>query len=39
MSDHSLENERHPKWKKFLYAVAFICLMLAGFLMVLSLRN
>ena len=39
MSDHLLESEKHPTWKKFLYAAAFICLMLAGFLMVFSMRN
>ena len=39
MSDGSLEMEQHPKWKKFLYGAAFICLMLAGFLTVFSLRN
>ena len=39
MNDRLLENEKHPKWKKFLYATAFICLMMAGFLMVFSMRS
>jgi len=39
MSDRLVEYERHPTWKKILYAAAFICLMLAGFLMVFSVRN
>lgn len=39
MSDRLVSDERHPMWKKILYAAAFICLMLAGFLMVFSLRN
>ena len=39
MADYLQDNERHPKWKKFLYAAAFICLMLAGFLMVFSMRS
>ena len=34
-----LENAKHPKWKTFLfYAMAF-CLMLAGFLMVYTMRT
>ena len=39
MSDRLSEYEKHPIWKKFLYAAAFVCLMLAGFLMVFSMRN
>ena len=39
MDDRALENAKHPKWKMFLYYATFICLMLAGFLMVFSLRN
>ena len=39
MDDRALEMERHPKWKKFLYGAAFICLMLAGFLAVFRLRS
>ena len=39
MSDRLLEYEKHPTWKKFLYAAAFVCLMLAGFLLVFSMRN
>ena len=39
MSDHFIEYENHPKWKKFLYGAAFLCLMIAGFLMVFSLRS
>ena len=39
MSDRLLEYEKHPKWKKFLYGATFVCLMLAGFLMVFSMRN
>lgn len=37
--NNGLENSKHPKWKSFLfYAMAF-CLMLAGFLMVYSMRT
>lgn len=39
MSDHFIEYENHPKWKKFLYGADFLCLMIAGFLMVFSLRS
>ena len=39
MNDRDLENPKHPRWKTFLYYAAFICLMLAGFLMVLSMRS
>ena len=39
MLDGVLDNSKHPKWKTFLYYAMFICLMLAGFLMVFSLRN
>lgn len=39
MNDGALENAKHPKWKTFLYYAAFFCLMLAGFLMVFSMRN
>ena len=39
MSDRLLEYEKHPKWKKFLYGATFVCLMLAGFLMVFSMRS
>ena len=39
MIDGALENTKPPKWKMFLYYATFICLMLAGFLMVFSLRN
>ena len=39
MIDDGLDNSKHPKWKTFLYYAAFFCLMLAGFLMVFSLRN
>ena len=39
MMNGILDNPRHPKWKSFLYYAAFICLMLAAFLTVYSIRN
>lgn len=39
MSIDSIDQAKHPKWKTFLYYAAFICLMLAGFLMVFSMRS
>ena len=39
MHGNEFENAKHPKWKMFLYYAAFICLMLAGFLAVFSLRS
>ena len=39
MDARSLGTVKHPKWKTFLYYAAFVCLMLAGFLMVFSLRS
>ena len=39
MINGGLDNSRHPKWKTFLYYAAFICLMLAGFLMIFSMRS
>ena len=39
MINGASENAKHPKWKMFLYYATFICLMLAGFLMIFSLRN
>lgn len=39
MSDLLQGAPRHPKWKQFLYCAAFVCLMLAGFLTVFSMRS
>lgn len=37
--NNGLENSKHPKWKTFLFYAMTFCLMLAGFLMVYSMRT
>ena len=39
MLNDRLESSKHPKWKMFLFYAAFFCLMIAGFLMVYSIRT
>lgn len=39
MSDRNLGNPEMPVWKKLLYASLFVCLVMAGFLLVFSIRN
>ena len=39
MSGRNLGNPEAPAWKKLLYASVFVCLVMAGFLLVFSFRS